>query len=60
MRAETGFHKQVQNIIDDPATSDALRTYALSALNRDPVDVVAELDILHALFTNRVSDPFEK
>lgn len=55
MQAAGEFRQKVQSIIDDPATGDALRTYAMSALNRDPVDVLVELDVLQSVFQERVN-----
>ena len=45
----SGFRDTLQAIIADPATSDALRSYAVSAANRDPVDVLAELTYLKSV-----------
>ena len=51
----TGFSEQVHGIIDDPATSDALRAYSISAAKRDLVDVLAELEVIWSLFQERVN-----
>ncbi|WP_136661790.1 hypothetical protein [Nitratireductor sp. XY-223] len=51
----TGFREQVHRIIDDPATSEPLHAYAARAVDRDPVDVLTELDVLHALFAEHVN-----
>lgn len=50
----SSFRDTLQGIIADPATSDALRPYAVSATNRDPVDVLAELTFLKSVFDNEV------
>lgn len=46
-------------VINDPQTSDWLRWALRSALERDPIDVANDAELLRILLVRRVSDSFQ-
>lgn len=47
------FRRKLADLADSPETSDALRSYLRGALQRDPVDVLNEIDVLAQLCASR-------
>lgn len=44
------MNPHIQEVLDDPAGSNWLRSAIRSAMQRDPVDVANDLDVLILLF----------
>lgn len=43
------LRKRLTKLLELPETSDALRSYLETALSRDPVDVLGEIEVLSGL-----------
>lgn len=44
------IRNQIGALLIDPHSSFALKAYLSAALDRDPVDVLGELELLHSIF----------